>query len=456
MKAVTVESIAKALGTKCAITDVVTNICTDSREAKTGSLFIAINGERVNGHDYIEKALGNGAACVLAQEDRDYTSPRVIVVEDSVKAMLTLSAWYRAQLPVNIVAITGSVGKTTTKDMVAAVLGAEFEVTKTMGNQNNEIGMPRTIFEIEESTQVSVVEMGMCGMGEIAELAQAAKPNIGVITNIGVSHIELLGSRENILKAKLELAEELADGADLYLCADNELLNKVEIPRLNVIYYGVDNSNADIKGDILNSTPLKTDFVIHYAGNAYTATLPGVGKHLVQNALASFGIGVSMGMSPQKAIEALGNYTPSGMRQKVVETNGVTVVEDCYNASPDSIKAALATLGDFVVAGKKYMVLSDMLELGEISVQSHYDCGVLTAQSGADCLVCVGDYAESYAKGARDSGLDCVHYFASKAEVSSFLEREVKAGDLVWFKASRGMKLEDCINSLYEYLSPNN
>lgn len=444
--------IADALGVCCPVADgIVTTLCTDSREAGAGSLFVAIPGERVDGHNYIATALAQGAPLALAQRAGDYPPGRVLVVQDTVKALLTLARYYRERMDAQVVAITGSVGKTTTKDMIAAVTGAEFRTIKTIGNQNNEIGMPRTILSIDRDTQVAVVEMGMSGFGEIRELAQAALPQLGVITNIGVSHIEYLGSRENILQAKLELAACLPDGATLFLCADNDLLERVEIARLNVVFYGVDSPKAAIKGTITHSTPARTDFTIDWEGRQWEASLPGTGKHLVQNALAAFGVGVVLGMEPRTAIEALADYRPSGMRQNVVHKGGITIVEDCYNASPDSVAAALHTLGEFPCVGRRYAVLSDMLELGGLARAGHRDCGALAAGC-ADVLLLWGSFADDYAQGARQAGVPRVEVLPDKDSIARLLAEELTPGDVVWFKASRGMKLEEAIEALYSLL----
>lgn len=452
MTGVSFADITKIFGIDSADNSPVTCVCTDSREVVAGSLFVAITGENVDGHNYIEKAVNQGATAVLAQDKKDYGDLPVIMVEDTVLAMLKVGGWYREKSASKIVAITGSVGKTTTKDMVFAVLNSQLSAIKTQGNQNNEIGMPRTLLSMKNDTEVAVVEMGMCGFGEIAQLAQEARPNIGIITNIGVSHIEQLGSRENILKAKMELADFLADGSSLYLSGDDDLLCQVVKPNLNIIFYGIDNPNAHIKGEIISSVPSKTVFKVFYQDKEYEVAIPSAGKHLVQNALVAFGVGCEAGISPEKIITALWEYKPSGMRQNVVLKAGVTVVEDCYNASPDSVIAAVNTLKDFVIDGKKIAVLSDMLELGDIKEDSHYSCGRVVAENKIDCLVAIGELAQFYAAGAKDYGLENVVYFKDKADASKYLAENIQKGDVVWFKASRGMKLEDCIYSLYEHL----
>lgn len=452
MEPVKASVIASRLGVKLSNDLFVTNICTDSREAGEGSLFVAIPGERVDGHDYVGTAIEQGAALALVERGSGYPANRAVMVPNTVKALLELAAWYRTTVNPQVVGVTGSVGKTTTKDMIAAALSSGFRTIKTIGNQNNEIGAPRTIFSINGDTEAAVVEMGMSGFGEIKELAEAARPQIGVITNIGVNHMEYLGSRENILKAKLELADCLPDRAKLFLCADNDLLEGVEIPRLDVVYYGLESKRATLRGKITGGDSFRTTFDIEYNGGVWQGEVPGAGQHLVQNALAAFGVSVALGLQPQMALDALRDYRPSGMRQKVVQIHGITVVEDCYNASPDSMVAALRTLGGMACPGRRFAVLSDMLELGSMERQGHYESGRLAAQCGIDRLLLWGDLAPVYAEGARDGGLEPV-VLQGKEEIAELLSQELLAGDIVWFKASRGKKLEETIENLYALLN---
>ncbi len=450
MEKLKISEIAGALGTACPVEGEVLSLCTDSREVTPGCLFVAIQGERFDGHDFIARALEQGAACALAHHGGDFPRDRVLMVDDTLRGLLRLAAWYRSRFDVRVAGVTGSVGKTTTKDMMAAVLSSKYRTIKTLGNQNNEIGAPKTLLTIGRDTQAAVVEMGMSGFGEIRDLALAARPQLGVITSIGVSHIELLGSRENILRAKLELADCLPDGAPLLLCGDNDLLREVKIPRLNIIFYGIDNPNCQICGTIKGGTPFSTGFSIRWQGKSYDAAIPGTGSHLVLDALAAFGTGVEMGLSPEEAVEALKGYTPSGMRQKVVEHHGITVVEDCYNASPDSMAAALDTLRTFPAAGRRIFVMSDMLELGEIGPSCHRQVGEKAASGGVDLLLAWGDLSREAVEGARERGMRDARFFQDKAELTEELADLVRAGDLVWFKASRGMKLEEVIQGLYQ------
>ena len=452
MEKIRIRELAGALGVPCSREGEIQTICTDSREAGPGSLFVALRGERFDGHTFVEKALEHGAECALVDKDGPWPPERILRVPDTLRGLLDIAAWYRTKFDPRVVGVTGSVGKTTTKEMIAAVLGSRFRTIKTIGNQNNEIGAPRTILSIERDTEAAVIEMGMCGFGEIRDLAMAARPQVGVITNIGVSHMELLGSRENILKAKLELAECLPDGGTLFLCGDNDLLGQVQIPRLNVIFYGIDNPTCAIGGRIVASDPLQTDFVIRWQGKEYPAAIPGCGKHLVQNALVAFGVGILWGIPPEDAIEALRTYQPSGMRQKVVRAGDMTVVEDCYNASPDSMAAAIQTMQEFPCSGRKILVLSDMLELGAISRQSHLEVGRQAAKAGVDMLLAWGSEAREYAAGAQAEGMGEARFFEEKESLSAALEELLQPGDLIWFKASRGMKLEEVIDRVYQSL----
>lgn len=449
MEKLTIREIANALGAACPADGEVLSLCTDSRQITPGCLFVAIQGENFDGHDFIKAALEQGAACALAHHPGDFPKDRVLMVPDTLKALLDLSAWYRGRMPARVVGITGSVGKTTTKEMIAAVLSARFATIKTQGNMNNEIGAPKTLLTINRDTQAAVIEMGMCGFGEIRDLARAARPEIGVITNIGVSHMEQLGSRENILRAKLELAECLPDGAPLFLCGDNDLLSGVKNSRLSIIFYGIDNQNCHICGKIRSSTPLSTEFTIRWQGKTWEASIPGAGRHLVLNALAAFGVGVTMGVEPEEAIAALKAYEPAGMRQKVVEHGGVTVIEDCYNASPDSMAAALDTLSCFPAEGRRIFVASDMLELGAISRRCHRQAGERAAGAGIDLLLAWGEMAEEIVLGARDKGMENARFFREKGELADALAKTVRPGDLVWFKGSRSMKLEEVVQELY-------
>lgn len=454
MEKLTIREIAQALNIPCPMDGEVLSVCTDSRQITPGCLFVAIRGETFDGHDFVREAIERGAACALIHRPGDYPEGRTLLVEDTLKALLALSAWYRDRMSVRVVGITGSVGKTTTKDMTAAVLSTRFSIIKTPENRNNEIGTPETLFTIMRDTQAAVVEMGMSGLGEIRDLALAAKPEMGIITNVGRSHLKYLGTRENILRAKLELAECLPDGAPLLLCGDNDLLSAVKIPRLSIIFYGIDNQNCQICGTIKSVTLHSTRFTISWQGKNYDAVIPGAGKHLALAALAAFGAGVTMGVAPEEAVAALRDYVPSGMRQNAVEKGGVTVVEDCYNASPDSMAAALDTLGLLPAKGRRIFVASDMLELGETAPALHYQVGEQAAKSGVDLLLAWGELSAELVRGAREKGVPDARFFSEKEALTEAVLEAARPGDLIWFKGSRCMKLEEVVKRLYRKLDP--
>lgn len=426
------------------------HITTDSRQVRPGSVFVAIEGENVDGHRFVGDALARGAQLAVVHKAGDYPADRVLRVPNTMDAHIRMGAYYRSLFPdVRVAAITGSVGKTTTKEFIAAVLGSTYCTHKNQGNQNNEIGLPRTLFELSASHQAAVFELGMSALGDIAKLADAVRPEVGVITNVGVSHLEKLGSRENILKAKLELADALPDGAPLLLCGDNDLLKTVKNDRLQLIFYGLEGANSQIKAVNLRDEGEGTAFGIQSPWGSYEAYIPAIGQHNVYNALAAFGVGCVMGVAPEVAARALGGYEASGMRQRLVPFRGATIVEDCYNAAPDSVLAALKTLAAYPAKGRRIVVLSDMLELGEISERAHREAGAWVARLQMDVLVACGPRARGYVEGAQAHGMERCLYYDDPQKMAGDLLAMVRPGDVLWFKASRGMQLEKVLQQLY-------
>ncbi len=451
MEKLTLEEITKAVDGRLeggSPGETVTDISTDTRDIRPGSLFVPIRGERFDGHDFIGQAFAAGAAAVLSE--RPAAGGAVIRVADTRKAYLDLAGWYRRRFPVKVVGITGSVGKTTTKEMIAAVLESKYNTLKTEGNFNNEIGLPRTLFRLDSGKQTAVIEMGMSHFGEISRLSRAAAPNIGVITNIGVSHIENLGSREGILKAKLEILDGMEENAPLVLNLDNDLLAQAakELKR-EILSYGIDAEQADIRAEHITEQGLSTEFDLLFDGKRIHTVLPTVGRHHVLNALAAFGVGQLTGIEPERAAAALQNYTPTGMRQRIVDRNGLRVIEDCYNASPDSMRAALNVLSTLECDGKRIAVLADMLELGEHSVKAHTEVGGMVAESRADALFCTGHDAAHIVAGAKAAGMENAVFFPDREALVQAVRETAKAGDCLLFKASRGMKLEEILEKTY-------
>ena len=445
MEPISLQLLARAAGDNAPHPGVVTQICTDTRQLTPGCLFVALQGERFDGHDFVPAALAGGAIAAVVHHPVKAPAKQLIQVEDTQRALLAMAACYRDQFPaLRLTAVTGSVGKTTTKEMMACVLESAWKTLKTEGNLNNEIGMPKTLLQLDSSYGAAVIEMGMTGFGEIRDLAAAAKPCLGVITTIGVSHLERLGSRENILRAKLELAQELPDGAPLLLNGDNDLLSQVEENRLKTVFFGEENPACAIRCTAWREAGDSTWMTIAWEGNSYETRLPALGRHNRMNALAAFGTGVLLGLEPEQCARALAAYRPAGMRQRLVEKQGVLVMEDCYNASPDSMTAALETLGGYPCTGRRIAVLADMLELGAVQEEGHRQVGALAARK-ADLLLCWGELARLYLEGAREAGMEKAYWFKTKEELARAVAREAAPGDLVWFKASRGMALEEVI-----------
>lgn len=433
----------------------ITGITTDTRDIHAGELFIALRGDKYDGHCFIGTALEKGAAAVMCEHDAGIDSAHVILVADTRRAMLALASHIRRKYSIPLVAVTGSAGKTTTKDMAALVLSAGYKTLKTQGNLNNDIGVPQTLFGLDRSYRAAVVEMGMNHAGEISALSRCAQPTLGIITNIGVSHIEHLGSRENILKAKLELLDGLCEYAPLLLNGDDELLAGAVIDKHPVFYFGIDNPKNRVRAESIEQTERGLRFTICFGDTKTPVELPCVGRHNIYNALAAFAAGVIFGIAPRDAGKALAGYVPSGMRQRVREIRGVTFVEDCYNANPDSMRAAIDALCD-LRSKRRIAVLGPMLELGRIASKAHHEVGAYAAARGIDIVYTYsanGVYASGAQlidRGARDNGLSDRRSFDDPAALAKDLCRTLQPGDAVLFKASRGIKLEDALSVLYE------
>lgn len=451
MREVRASEIARRLNSDIGVDAVIKNVVTDSRRVEAGDLFVAIKGENFDGDTFAKSALEKGACAVVVSRLCEGVAPeRAILAEDTKRALIKTGGVYRDRFDIPFVGITGSVGKTTTKEFVATVLGEKYRVHKTEGNHNNEIGVPMTLIALDDSAEVGVIEMGMCGFGEIHDLVTEVKPAVGVITSIGVSHIELLGSRENILKAKLELLDGMKEGSPLFLCGDNDLLCTVKNDKYKIYRYGITNPDCDIVAKDIVQMGSSMKFVIASPWGEYPASIPLVGMHNILDALAAFGVGCVMGVEPLKAAKALAKYVPVGLRQRVTRHNGMVIVEDCYNCSPDSLRAAALALAASPCEGRRIMVVSDMLELGEKSRDMHCECGKFIARQEIDMLVGCGENTESTIQGAYSAGMERCKHYPDKETLCRELMRAVRSGDVVWFKASRGMKLEEVSEKLLE------
>lgn len=445
----TLNEIASALGSDLQSEKIITRISTDSRDVDGNTLFFAIKGERFDAHDFAKQVEENGAAALVCSKQVDVNCP-VIYVDDTKAALLKLSSYYRKKFKdLILIGLTGSVGKTTTKEMTACVLEQKYRTLKTEGNFNNEIGMPKTLFRLEKDTECAVIEMGMSEFGEISALSNAALPDGAVISNIGVSHIENLGSRDGIFKAKMEMLEGLRKGSPLVLNGDDDKLSTVKNDDYNVIFFGIENPKCNVRATDITERDLQTDFTVVCKDGRQKITLPTVGIHNVYNALAAISIGLCFGVTLGQAADGLKDYVPSGMRQRIKKLGNITFIEDCYNASPDSQKAALNSLCT-VAKGRKIAVLGDMLELGSYTEAAHRQVGEYAAEKKIDLLYTFGENSKYTADSARLGGLKNVFEFTGKQDLANALLKELTDGDTVIFKASRGMRLEKVFSIIYE------
>ncbi len=442
---------AAAMGSTAPYETEITDVTIDSRSVTEGCLFIAIKGDNFDGHSFVPAALAAGAAAAVCSSPVEGAEGRCIMVDDTRAAFLALAAYNRSLYDIPTVGLTGSVGKTTTKDMVAAVLGVKYKTLKTEGNLNNDIGLPRMCMRLDSSYEAAVLEMGMNNFGEISTLTKVARPDIGLITNIGVSHIERLGSRDGILSAKLEILDGMEADAPLLLNGDDDKLREaMEQLDRRILTYGIDAPDCDCRASDIEQSEDGIVFTLTYMGESFRVELPVIGRHNVYNACAAFLCGMLTGVSPEQALEGLRSYDPDSRRQKIVRRAGVTFIEDCYNASPDSISASLSVLCSLPCEGRRFAALGDMLELGDYARKAHHDCGVKAAESGIDVLLGYGPCSCFYLEGAGD-GVESYH-FSEKEPMAQKLASMLREGDAVLFKASRGMKLEDVYNRVYELL----
>lgn len=452
MRRFSTEEIAEITGGVASGHAIIDNIATDNRVAREGSLFIAIVGERLDGHEFIPAAVEAGASAVLCHKPIETTVP-TILVKDTTQALLDLGRAYRLEHDIPYVGLTGSVGKTTTKEMIWCVLNAKFTAYKTAGNFNNQIGLPKVLLAMGPEYNAAVIEMGMNHKGEISNLSKATVPDVGVITNVGVSHIENLGSREGILAAKLEILDGMKPGATLILNKDNDMLKTVVNDNYNLKFFSVEDESAYVHAKDITYGDASTTFTAVTPVGSAEVVIPTTGVHNVYNALAAICVGLEYDIPLADMAVALGNYKPAGMRENIVEKGGVTVIEDCYNASPDSMKALAETLKLKGALGRrKIAVIGDMLELGDYSEEAHRRAGMYMAEAGIDLLITYGKASKFAADEARERGLLRVFNFEDKDMLAEKLIDMVKPGDVVAFKASRGMYLEEVITKLYESL----
>ncbi|WP_058485628.1 UDP-N-acetylmuramoyl-tripeptide--D-alanyl-D-alanine ligase [Defluviitalea phaphyphila] len=435
---------------------IINGISTDTRKIEVGNLFIPLSGEKYDGHNFINEAFNKGAVVCLTEKS-DIPVPKgkiLILVENTKKALINLAAYYRSLFNIPFIAITGSVGKTSTKDMIASVLSQKYKVLKTEGNFNNEIGVPLTVFRLNKEHEVAVIEMGMNHFGEIDNLSYIVKPDIAVITNIGVSHIENLGSREGILRAKSEIFNHLKKDGIAVLNGDDDLLRTLEnkIP-FEISYFGLNSNNDIYAKDIKSKGAIGVDVVVILENKKIPIQIPAPGKHMVYNALSAIAVGQKLNLTINEMQKGVLAFKSSNMRMNIIKTNkNVYIINDVYNASPQSMKAAIDVLEECSEGKRKIAILGDMLEMGDFSYKGHKEVGEYIAKKNIDYLFCVGKEAKYISEGAIDFGMDRkrVEVFKNQEELWDRLYTFITEEDMFLIKASRGMHLEKTVEKIEE------
>jgi len=424
-------------------------ITTDSRKIEKGDLFVALKGENFNGNDYAKQAISKGAVAVIVSEEIEAAENLpIIFTENTLEAYQSIARHHRITMDKPIIAVTGSVGKTSTKDMIAAVLEQSFKVHKTHANHNNEIGMPQTILGIKDEHDVAIVEMGMRGLGEIRTLSKIGMPDIGVITNIGISHIERLKTRENILKAKMEIADGMDENNLLILNANDELLIQAgKNAHTRVEYTGIEVPCTYSAYNIESLGQEGSYFSINHSDKTYRVKINVPGEHHISNALVAIACGTELGMTMEAMMEGIANYTPGDNRQKIININNVKYINDSYNASPDSMKAGLKVLKS-IARGRTIAVLGNMFELGDMAEEAHKEVGEMCQELGIDFSLLLGENAKNMAEGIGDSNKYKICH--NHLEIAEYLEKNLIPGDTVLIKGSRGMKMEEVLKKITE------
>jgi len=425
------------------------NVCIDTRKIQKDNIYIAIKGERFDGNKFVIDAFKKGASIAIVSEvlfdiENGDEVETVILVDDTEKALLDLASFYRKKLGLKVVGVTGSCGKTSTKDLIAAFLSEKYKVFKTKGNFNNQIGLPLMILELDSTYDVAVLEMGMSDLGEIDVLAKCARPDIAVITNIGLSHIENLKTQDNILKAKSEIFNYFDDSNSLIINGEDKNLLKIKDKCFEILRIGY-NHEYDVYAFNIILMEDNTTFSIQDNNQEIIFNIPMAGKHNILNSMLAIAVAKKLNLSFEEMKLGIKNLEATSMRLEVIKKDKITIINDCYNASPDSMKSSMDVLNAYK-KGRKVAILGTMNELGDEAVNAHTEVGSY-AKDKVDLLIAIGSYMECFAKGYS---LDSILTFEDKKDFIDNLKTIIKENDIILVKASRGMKFEEIVNSLEE------
>ena len=447
MKTMTLKAAAEACGGKlvgCHDPSLgIGRAVIDSRAAERGDLFVAFRGEKTDGHRYIQTAMDKGAVCALAEYIPDGVDGPVILVENVQTALEKIAAAYRATLNIPVIGVTGSVGKTTAKEMIASVLSAHYNVLKTEGNHNNQIGVPMTVSCIENEHEAAVVEMGISGFGEMTELASVARPTIAVFTVIGRAHLEFLHDLDGVYRAKTEMLAFLPPDGVVICNGDDEHLKRLSCPQ-RVIRFGT-GENCEVRADDIELLPEgRPRCRITYADRIIRADVPAFGRQMVYAALEGAAVGIALGLSDREIEEGIASYATVGRRNAVVDTGFVTLVDDCYNANPESMRCAVDSLA--ACGGRRVCLLADMLELGADSTRLHRELGSYAKEKGIELIAACGTLGKEIAAGAGERG----RWFENRDAMIEALPTLLQKGDRVLVKASLGMHMEHVAEAVKE------
>src|SRR5687767_1243841 len=434
----------------------ITRVSTDSRTLQPGDLFVPLRGDNFDGHKFVQQAIERGAAGAMVEENWKSTTPAgfaLIRVADTLVGYQNLAANYRASLPVKVIAITGSNGKTSTKDFVAATLARKFRVTKTEGNFNNHVGLPQTMLAANLEDEIAVWEIGMNHPGEIAALAKLAAPDVAIVTNVGIAHIEFMGSREAIAAEKGSLAEAVGPSGTVILNADDPFSEGIAtLTRARIVLAGIE--NGSVRASDVRQSATGSEFTILEGAHRCRAQLPVPGVHMVQNAMLAVAAGRAFGLSLEECAAGLASTPLTKARLQITEINGIQFIDDSYNANPDSMKAALRTLIELDADGRRVAVLGEMGELGEESERGHREVGEAAAELKVDQLIAVGPNGAAIAHAAGKAGLENSKAVDSPEKAAELLGENAMPGDLILVKGSRTARMERVLEAFAKRQAP--